>query len=503
MKSLTYFAAILLVSISGGAWAETSIEEYKAVSKFIGEAEYNALTSSEQDMIQHRAALEKTDTPLAALCFAGEVPPSLQQAIDKVFAFGMNTRFNGIDGIRWTSTATDGGGILLGDPITITWSVVLDGTDLGLAQVTGETDNAGSDLIATFNAAFGSQAIWEALMQSVFDQWSRLTGITFVNVSDDGAIFPASSGVLGLRGDVRIGGRSLDGSFGVLAYNYFPTFGDMVLDTDDTSFFGSTNNEHRAFRNTFSHEHGHGLGFGHVCPTDGTKIMEPFVPLTIDHSGPDDVAHGNRKYGDPNEKSGGNDTAGTATNLGPQGAGTVNYGLWPDPNVQAMSLDSVGDEDFFALDLTNGQSVSFHMIPQGSLFPFGDDPGDSCGTATIGTLNSLAEINIDFELIDTDMSTVLLSSSTSPPGSTEDILGFTALGAGTYYLRVFTNDAVSGSNPEDQVQLYSLRVISPGLGAPVNAPFAMWSMTLLAAVLMVLGGGITWSVMRRAGATLE
>ena len=31
---------------------------------------------------------------------------------------------------RWTATATDGGGLSLGDPTTLTWSVVPDGTSI-------------------------------------------------------------------------------------------------------------------------------------------------------------------------------------------------------------------------------------------------------------------------------------------------------------------------------------------------------------------------------------
>ncbi len=498
MKSFVHFFAACLVCAASGIWAETASGEYADVSGFIGEAEYNALTADQQAMVQFRVTLQQSGAPMATVCFSDDTPPAMQQAIDSILTYGSKTRFNSIsDGVRWTSTATDSGGIPLANPITVTWSIVPDGTDLGLAQVTGETDNDVSNLVATLNAAFGSQPVWEALMQSVLDQWSRVTGITYVKVSDDGAAFPSAPGVLGARGDVRFGGRSLDGGFGVLAYAFFPTTGDMVMDTDDMPFFTSSNNSFRAFRNTLSHEHGHSLGFSHVCPTDGSKIMEPFVPLSIDHSAPDDLAHGNRKYGDPAEKGGGNDAVGTATNLGPQGAGTTNYGLWPDPTLQSLSLDSPGDEDFFALALTSGQSVSFHLIPAGSAFPFGDDPGDLCGTATIGTLNSQTEIDLDFELIGTDMSTVLDTGAAVPAGFTEGIFGFTAPAAGTYYLRVHTNDAVSSTNPEDQVQLYTLRVVSPGLSAPAQAPAATWSLALLVGILLALGGTVTWSVMRR------
>jgi hypothetical protein len=51
-----------------------------------------------------------------------------------------------------------------------------------------------------------------------------------------GASMPGNAGQLGVRGDVRIGGRSIDAPSNVLAYNYYPSVGgDMVLDTDDAS----------------------------------------------------------------------------------------------------------------------------------------------------------------------------------------------------------------------------------------------------------------------------
>ena len=56
---------------------------------------------------------------------------------------------------RWYSTATDGSGLSQGDPTTLTWSVVLDGTSIG----SGVGEPAGpSNLRAFLNGIYGDEA---------------------------------------------------------------------------------------------------------------------------------------------------------------------------------------------------------------------------------------------------------------------------------------------------------------------------------------------------------
>ena len=85
--------------------------------------------------------------------------------------------------------------------------------------------------------------------------------------ADDGLAINGSTsvffdGILNSRGDLRIGGTSIDGTSGTLAYNYFPDSGDMVLDTDDMSFYSNPFNNFRAMRNVIMHEHGSRSRFG-------------------------------------------------------------------------------------------------------------------------------------------------------------------------------------------------------------------------------------------------
>ena len=92
---------------------------------------------------------------------------------------------------------------------------------------------ANSNLFATFNAAFPGQAIWQNRIRDALNRWGELTGITYVlEPNDDGAAMFGTSGVVGVRGDIRICGKFIDGGGNTLAYNFFPGLGgDMVLDT--------------------------------------------------------------------------------------------------------------------------------------------------------------------------------------------------------------------------------------------------------------------------------
>jgi hypothetical protein len=154
-------------------------------------------------------------------------------------------------------------------------------------------------LQARLNAIYGSFNQWHAHFVSVFQRWSELTGITYVyEPNDDGAPFPTSTGVRGVRGDIRIGGHLIDGNSGILAYNFYPNTGDMVIDTAD-SFYNDTSNNSLRLRNVIAHEHGHGLGLAHTCPIHQTKLMEPYLTLNFDGPQFDDTLGAARLWGLP------------------------------------------------------------------------------------------------------------------------------------------------------------------------------------------------------------
>ncbi len=348
---------------------------------------------------------------------------------------------------RWSTTATNGGGLSQGDPTTLTWSFVPDGTAIGQGcGVSGESTDD-SDLIAFLDQQFGAgpggadltQRPWFVYFQDVFDRWEELTGNTYVyEPNDDGGNYGGTGpiGILGTRGDLRIGGHLIDGISGVLACNYFPNNGDMIFDTGDTNFYSSNNT--LGFKNVISHEHGHGLGFRHTCPTNQSKLMEPFISTAYDGPQEDDILAGNRQYGDPNED---NNTSASAKSLG-----TVSNG---NPLSETMmSIDDDSENDFYSFTTTSTDDYSIKLIPTGTTYLEG--PQNSNGSCSAGTnFNALTESNLGIELLDIDGSTVLAISNGQAAGFEEFICN-SSLNAGTYFIRVF-GDA-------NTVQMYDIEV---------------------------------------------
>jgi hypothetical protein len=147
---------------------------------------------------------------------------------------------------RWTTTATNGSGIQIRTPITLTYSFVPDGTEIPAAGSVAGSTTGPSSLFADMNAAYagvGGEATWKANFAAAFNRIGDLTGINYVEVSDDGSAFASASGTNApgfVRGDIRISMRPFAGSGGVLAYNFFPNNSDMVIDKLDMSLWTST-----------------------------------------------------------------------------------------------------------------------------------------------------------------------------------------------------------------------------------------------------------------------
>ncbi len=395
------------------------------------------------------------------VCFARGTPPDVVRRVyERLYAARRAPRiplFQFQDGNRWSGTATDPGPLSQGDPTTIRWSIVPDGTLIPGSA--GEPDSA-STLIADFNFFYGDQGTWLALFQQVFDRWGELTGIAYVyEPNDDGAAFPSepsqspgAPGVIGVRGDVRISGHDIDGPLGILAYNFFPDIGDMVIDSPDLIFdpffFGDL-----PLRNTVAHEHGHGLGFSHACPVDDTKLMEPSLSFLLDGPQHDDTLAGQRGYGDDKEA---NDSLGAATDLGSLGNGSV--------AVNGVSADDNGDVDRYKFTVAAGKTVSVAVTPVG--FTYLEGPQNMDGSCSAGTsFNSLTLNDVGFQLIGTDGTTVLATASAQPAGAAETLNDFVLGAGGTYSLRVF-----AGAN--NQVQLYDFSMTiadAPPSGAVVSA----------------------------------
>jgi hypothetical protein len=336
---------------------------------------------------------------------------------------------------RWTTTVMDGATGGQGDPITLTWSIVPDGT---------WADGGASNLEAVFTARWGGTG-WMNKIRAAFAMWEAAIGITYIEVSDDGANMPYSPGSLGFRGDVRIGGRSIDGPGNVLGYDYYPNVGDMVLDTDDVEFYSLPVGNYANLKNVVSHEHGHGMGLGHVIPNSNTKLMEPYVCRPTDFVGPqdDDLRGGMRDYGDHYEN---NDT-----NIEPTDLGVISDTLV----VENLSIDSGGDVDWFRVTLAT-PSISIEVDPIGSSYLVGPEDGETVWTAT----DSISDP--DIELYDAAGTTLLASATSGGLGETE-ILSSVLAHAGDYQIKTFRKAGTGNA-----VQRYTMTVYSDPLsGIPV------------------------------------
>jgi hypothetical protein len=398
------------------------------------------------------APLDGDGRPRAAVCFAPGTPWTVVEAYGRRFASGPAVSIDLPGGTvpsyqlgssAWTRTATDPGPLGQGDPLTLTWSVVPDGTSVdGFA---GEA-RASSNLRATLDRIYGSSAVWLPIFERIFARWGELSGITYVHEpSDDGAAMTNSSmpgGQLGVRGDLRISGHRIDGTNGILAYNFYPNAGgDMVIDTADGNF-NDTGGDSLILRNVLAHEHGHGLGIAHVCPVNETKLMEPFLSLRFDGPQHDDILAANRLYGDDRER---NDTSATATSIGPIAVGQ-------SLSERTRSIDDDADQDFYAVTVGPAQALSVRVQPLGFTYQSGPQTSQ-CSSGS--SFNSLTVHNLGVEVRDRNGTTVLATATAQPAGQPESLANVTLGGAGTYYVRVFgasTNNA----------QLYDLTVDSTG-----------------------------------------
>lgn len=311
---------------------------------------------------------------------------------------------------RWTITATEGAAVgSVGDPLTLLWSIVPDGT-----TIDGPAGSV-SNLIANFNAKFGSTTVWRDRIKDALEfQWGKAIGITYIEVTDDGADHPGFPGVVGVRGDVRIGGRAItDLPPGVIAYNFYPSGGgDMVLDTGESASFwtgGGSPGQHRNLRNTVSHEHGHGQGLAHVTPTNATKLMEPF--LSAAYLGPqdDDIRGGQKNYGDCYEN---NDDAASATPFD-----TLVFTGNTDA-IRFLSLDRPADDDWYRFDWEQGDTITLSIDPIGSVYNVGPDGGTAVRVVTDSVFN------LSFEIYQSDGTTLLASANSAPIQQTETLTDF-------------------------------------------------------------------------------
>lgn len=334
-----------------------------------------------------------------------------------------------------------------GSPLRLTWGFVNDGVNIPNAGF-----GAGpSNLRARLNTIYGSQAVWQPLFASVFDRWSSISGLSYTyEANDDGAAFRDSVGVANVRADIRIGGKALDGDSNVLAYNYFPNSGDMVIDTND-NFYNNTSGGSLRLRNVVAHEHGHGIGISHVS-TSNDQLMNPFYNSAFDGPQHHDILVAQRGYGDFYEKGSGglgNDVAARATALGNVASGgSVSIGnsartlLVAPTATDFVSIDDQSDTDYWSFTVGSAGMVDLSLEALGFTYVAGPASG-----GTTVNFNTEQRSDLTLSLFSTDGTTQLALSNSTGLGGDEFINDFNLTAAGTYFVRI------TGVNNADSIAL--------------------------------------------------
>lgn len=444
VAALAFFTAGLWHEEGGGADVTTPASLTGAadpLDNFVRDAAIGALEKKyyEEGVNVSVGCLEFDD--VAAIIHPDTDPARKARIIEEMRAFYAEqagrgkTNFNKAG--RWTATATDGTVPSEGTPVTLLWGFMPDGITIP-ASYPGQGEVTGPNVLnAVFDTAFATPAQWKNKMRNVFVRWGDLLGTTYIEVSyDDGAGFPSSPGIVGTRPDIRIGGHSIDGSNGILAYNYYPNNGDQVIDTDDYGFFSSPADNFKSLKNTVMHEHGHGLGLGHVIPENHTKLMEatysPFADI-----GPqdDDIRGAQRIYGDWLEE---NDVVADASVLG---------AVVDSLRVENVSIDrGSNDEDFYQVTMSSS-GIEIVVAPVGSSYMLGDEGGSSSPIAT----DSITDLDVD--LYDSSGTNLIASATGGGVGATEVISGIGLPYAGDYIIRVYRK-----AGEANAIQRYTLTV---------------------------------------------
>ena len=360
----------------------------------------------------------------------------------------------------WLTTAS-GSRSGNGDPVTLTWSIVPDGTNVP-SNIIGSLGP--SDLISFLDTTFGSdpnesdltQRPWFHFFSDSFGRWSELSSATYVyEPNDDGAAHVTANGLLGVRGDLRIAGAGIDGVSGTLAFNYFPDDGDMVLDTDDGTFFSNSDNNHRALRNTIMHEHGHGFGLNHVVSNTDNLLLQSAINNLFDGPQLDEVRAIQFYFGDANEKSNGglgNDTATLATSLGAIASdGAVSVGSDADVPDQFIlptatdfvSIANLGDTDFYSFSVSQPSDLNAVLTPRGGQFT-------QSGGGTPTFFDASARSDLALAIFDLNGMSLLGSADETGKGGIESLEDLSLPAAGEYFVRITGGD--------DTIQLYELEL---------------------------------------------
>ncbi|QDT74396.1 matrixin family metalloprotease [Lacipirellula limnantheis] len=361
---------------------------------------------------------------------------------------------------RWTTTATDAATTPAGFPVTLTWSIVADGASL--------SPGGSSNLISFFDGLYGSGGggpdlslrPWFGLVEQSFDRWTELSGLTFLyEPVDDGAVHGNFAGALGVRGDVRLAGKFLDGIGGTNAQAGFIPNADLTIDTGDSTYFGNSSNNYRALRNTLTHEIGHSLGLGHVDSNSAAFLMEGFSNNAFDGPQLDDVRGVQSLYGDKFERlagAGGNGSIDQATPLGGINTGSsLTIGthsatgtLVLPSEADFVSIANQSDVDYFSFTTVDPSLVDLTLTPRG--VSYNERIGGSSSAYSTTNAAQLNDLSLELYALVNDVPTLLQSAGSQPLGAAESLVDVPLANPGEYFVRISGSGALT--------QLYELAI---------------------------------------------
>ncbi|MEN0110729.1 MAG: pre-peptidase C-terminal domain-containing protein, partial [Planctomycetota bacterium] len=238
---------------------------------------------------------------------------------------------------------------------------------------------------------------------------------------------------------------------------------DMAIDTDDLpTSFSNASGDFRELRNTVMHELGHGVGLDHVNSDAAGILMEPIISVGFDGPQHDDIRGLQWLYGDPLEKSGGNNTAANASPLGvlsPGGSlavGTAGTGHVVGGNeTDFVSISNERDTDFFSFSIASPVRLDATLTPRGDSY---DQDG--------AFFNTTQTSDLALTILGPDGTTVLRQAAGQPAGVAESVAGVVLPSPGTYFARVTGPSATNSV-----VQLYQLDLSASAAGPALPGDF--------------------------------